>query len=510
MPRDQRHRRQGTGCDRLARAIKGGSPRAERRPQAASWLTEATRAAMRTCSKPSEDSPMRDYRLLMSVMLFVFCVGTAQYAVAQECSTSCGLQPFGQPASWSYNFDANVPQDVKNSMDRSAIIWSGEFQAVGEPVSVGYDQNGGGVQVVAVPTLNGDWGRAWEPASEQYPSGRIEVAGDFLDGSLTGHTPTEAELNWLLMHESGHALMYDHSESGCLGSAVMHGAGGQYPLQGLGQGELCSLYWFYNYTPPGGEPYVPLPIPESAAARGTHFGFGSFMVRSGGPMAIGLGVLALGWRRRSTQVVRGLRSLACLIIVLACAQPILGQGKAQEKPTKPTVIARPIHADGAPDLVGWDDMVARAELIAHIRLRSKKYVTGPAGVAMTAYQADVVELLKADARAVVQPSTLTIYMLGGVLERPDKYIRETVKDSPEWRTDREYLVALRWNQVITGWNAVFGSNATFEILGEPPSRTVRAVGGTSRFAKQQDGRVLAEIKQAIGQAVRQRSGRSRG
>lgn len=201
---------------------------------------------------------------------------------------------------------------------------------------------------------------------------------------------------------------------------------------------------------------------------------------------------------------------AALLILLspahvseACQQVERGSGQK-----KPTIIARPIHGDrGGLEPTSWDDLVRGAHVVVRVRISSREYILTAAGQPFTRYEAEVVDMVKGDAAAAVKPSKLVIVHHGGIVERPDAFIRVTYVDQPDWQIGREHLMFVNWNPALQAWTPSFGTSATFEVVGEGSTRTIRPLRSRNAFANQQEGRPLTSVREALRQAVDRAKGR---
>ena len=206
------------------------------------------------------------------------------------------------------------------------------------------------------------------------------------------------------------------------------------------------------------------------------------------------------------------RRLAVIAVVLAVvaghSREAFGQAQQRDTP-KPVIVGRPVHGVwGGPEPTSWDEMVEKSGMVAHVRILSKTYVTGPGEVAFTKYDAEVIELLKRDGSAAVQPTAVTLFHLGGYIERANVRIRMAAEDQPDWRIGGEHLMFLAWNPVLSGWTQAFSTTATFEVLGDPGQQRLRPLPSHNQFVRSKTdhpvGPTKQQIREAVGRAARKR------
>jgi hypothetical protein len=149
----------------------------------------------------------------------------------------------------------------------------------------------------------------------------------------------------------------------------------------------------------------------------------------------------------------------------------------------------------------WEEIALRADLIAHVKVMARVRASGPAATPATVYECNVLDIFKPWSGPDPNPSTINVFVMESGDYKAGGYVRSPLEGAPRWHEGNEYLLCLRWNHVLRGWQTAFGVSATLEVGGERARRNVHVVGSGSKFIRDQEGRALEIVRAELRKAL---------
>jgi hypothetical protein len=183
-------------------------------------------------------------------------------------------------------------------------------------------------------------------------------------------------------------------------------------------------------------------------------------------------------------------------IVLGTLLALVSVAGYAQQPAKP-VVEVPIEVSYSAPPATLEDATRSADAVVLVRIRgSRPYQPSISGATLrTAYQIDVLETLKLDSR--LTPDSV-VFRFGGD-EDKGTHIRQLRESSfPAFRPGQEYVLFLKWNSVLEGFETSGGPNTAFEILSDG---TVQSPGKAA-FARGQAGKSKSMFLTAVRSAAK--------
>jgi hypothetical protein len=143
----------------------------------------------------------------------------------------------------------------------------------------------------------------------------------------------------------------------------------------------------------------------------------------------------------------------------------------------------------------WDELLAKADLVATVRLRKgpslREILVDDAGgrEIVSVFQADTLELIKNHPRNTSEQS-LQIMRLGGEVDGPQGRIAYREEGFPDWGTSTVILIFLKWDTRLEGYFPLYGPDGSYEL--DSLSGKVRTFGRGS-IAMRQKGRAFPDM-----------------
>ena len=175
-------------------------------------------------------------------------------------------------------------------------------------------------------------------------------------------------------------------------------------------------------------------------------------------------------------------SCLTLVSVFLMSLTVFSQGAGQQRPS-----SLYISYDTPPR--SWKDAIARANLVAVVRLTKESPALVEMGLPHLQYESAVVEVVAGD-RAAVTGRTVTILRLGGTREVGGRFRGVQEEGFPAWQIGSTLLVFLKWAEGYKGYVLPFGPDSVFER--DPSTMKVRA-SGHGALAARQNGRLFEEL-----------------
>lgn len=153
-------------------------------------------------------------------------------------------------------------------------------------------------------------------------------------------------------------------------------------------------------------------------------------------------------------------------LALACVPLLLGLAPAQQALPVRHVIGNACGFVVAPPktLKEWRE---RADLVVHVRILSQvsfEHEThGDFPNLMTAHEADVLTVIKADPRAVVEGAVQQVIQRGGRTMRPDHILLETWNSFDIMPIGSEWLLFLEWSAALDGFTLFYREHGAVEV-----------------------------------------------
>lgn len=174
----------------------------------------------------------------------------------------------------------------------------------------------------------------------------------------------------------------------------------------------------------------------------------------------------------------GFFGLAAAVIGVPGSLLSTAAGFSAASPQEPTRVVESSVFRRTPST--WQDAVAGAEVITHVRIVDRAYETKPGHrgteFVVTRYEAEILELLKGDARP--RRSTLEIVRHGGVTREGDEIVRYLDPKFPDYEIGAEYVLFLQWDFTNDAYAPYGGLPLTYRLDGDAQ----RVVSAAGRFA----------------------------